>query len=516
VLWQVARIVNVLVLIPNQSAYRPLHAASSTKTTAADRLNLYSWFPFEFGTCGDSQEVYLIDEWLFENKGLFSKNAHLFPTKVPRNFMGCSLNVGVIGISPNVIMTENNTHNNGSTEYRLTGGAVEILKSIVEKMNLTACFLPPMLKFELETGMKMAAELDEGLSDILIGAIPLTPIVVTSSFEATIPYFQFDIKMLVPCPKSIHASEKILTTFSLSVWLTIGLVQLLTTAVFWCAGNGPYRSVGTETHTYQTLSNSFQNAWAVFMGVSVPRQPTASSLRVFFFLYVCFCFAISTVFQAFFVSYLVEPKYEKQLETLDDLLHSDIVYGYHPAINQFQDTLSFPEFVKFLEHKKLQEDCSDIRKCVERMVTQKGIAAVMSPLYVTYVAMEMGTVDVGKVVCSLHEVGASTGLIFLFKKGNPLLDRFNILMRRYLEAGLMENVVTELLHLASLKGAGRFGEAAGNQFFPFSVSHLMPAFVAFIVGTVFSSVVFIGELIVNCLCKSLKKLSGVRRLRNLY
>jgi hypothetical protein len=62
VMWQVARIVNVLVLIPNQSAYRPLHAGSSTKTAAADRLNLYSWFPFELGRCGETQDVILLYE----------------------------------------------------------------------------------------------------------------------------------------------------------------------------------------------------------------------------------------------------------------------------------------------------------------------------------------------------------------------------------------------------------------------------------------------------------------------
>jgi hypothetical protein len=516
VLWQVARIVNVLVLIPNQSAYRPLHAVSSTKTSAADRLNVYTWFPFKFGTCGETQEVFLIDEWLFESKEKFSKNAHPYPSKVPKNLMGCPLNVSTVGISPSVIMTENNTHNDGSTEYRLTGAAVEILELVGEKMNLTACFLPPLLKLELETTIKMIVELDEGLSDVLIGTIPLMPIVVTSSFEATIPYFHIDLKMLVPCPKPIHATEKILTTFSLSVWLTIGLVLLLTTAVFWCAGNGPYRSVGTETHTYRSLSNSFQNVWSVFMAVSVPRQPTASSLRVFFYLYVCFCFAISTVFQAFFVSYLVEPNYEKPLETLDDLLHSDIVYGYHPALNYFQDTVSFPEYVKFLEHKKLQEDCTDLRKCVERMITQRDIATVTVPLYATYVAMEMGTVDIDKLICSLDEILPSSGLIFLFKKGNPLLDRFNILMRRCLEAGLVESLWTELQHRASLKGAGRIEEGAGNHVFTFTVSHLMPAFVALIVGTVLSSVVFIGELIVNWLCKRLKQNSRVRRLRILY
>ena len=78
-------------------------------------------------------------------------------------------------------------------------------------------------------------------------------------------------------------------------------------------------------------------------------------------------------------------------------------------------------------------------------------------------------------------------------------------MRRYLEAGLLEKLWSELQHRASLKGGGRFGEAAGDVFFAFSFSHLMPAFVVLLVGTVWSSVVFIAELIVDCLCKRKKK-----------
>jgi len=229
-----------------------------------------------------------------------------------------------------VIMTENYTQNDGSTVYKLTGLSVDILKLVCEKMNLTALFPTPSLNLEVDSILKMFGDIEDDTSDVLTGQIPLVPVIFTSSFDATITYMHVNMKMLVPCPKAIPGTEKILTTFSLSVWLTTGLVLLLTTAVFWCAGKVPYRSVCNETHTYQSLSHCFHNAWAVFVGVSVPQQPTTSSMRVFFCLYVCFCFAISTVFQAFFVSYLVEPKYEKQLQTLDELLDSDVVYGYDP------------------------------------------------------------------------------------------------------------------------------------------------------------------------------------------
>jgi len=44
------------------------------------------------------------------------------------------------------------------------------------------------------------------------------------------------------------------------------------------------------------------------------------------------------------------------------------------------------------------------------------------------------------------------------------------------------------------------------NFFVFPLSHLMPVILVLIVGTVFSFVVFIAELIVKCLCKSKRKI----------
>ena len=505
VLWQVARIVNVVVLIPNQIPYRPLHAMSTTKTSA-DRLNLYTWFPFKLGVCGEIIDVILLDEWVFENNDTFSHNADFYPEKVPKNFMGCSIKVGTVGVNPYVIMTENYTQNDGSTAYKMTGLSLDIMKYVCEWLNLTYVFLPPSVNIELKAYLKTVMELNDGLSEVVAGIIPLSPVVLMSYFDATIPYLPAIVKTIVPCPKAIPGTDKLLTTFSLSVWLSIGFVLLLTATVFWFAGNGPYRSVHNESNIYQSLSSCIHNAWAVLMSVSVPQQPTTSNLRVFFILYVCFCFAISTVFQAFFVSYLVEPKYEKKIETLDELLDSDVVYGYYPSLHFAASTTTFHEFFNFVESKEPKEDCNDMRKCIERMITKRDIALINDPVLATYIAKELGTVDVSKFLCPQDETLISAFGTMIFKKGNPILDRFNVPMSRYLEAGLLEKLWAELQHRASLRIEGRFREAAGDMFFAFSISHLMPAFLVLLVGTVFSSVVFIGEIILNGLYKCRTKL----------
>jgi len=135
------------------------------------------------------------------------------------------------------------------------------------------------------------------------------------------------------------------------------------------------------------------------------------------------------------------------------------------------------------------------------MITKRDIAIVNNPLLVTCVARELGTVDVSKIICLFDETVISTFDSMLIKRGNPLLDRFNILMRKYVEAGFRDRLWAELKHLASLRGGGRLVEKACDGFFAFSISHLMPTFDVLIVGTVLSSAVFIAELIVKCLYK---------------
>ena len=116
-------------------------------------------------------------------------------------------------------------------------------------------------------------------------------------------------------------------------------------------------------------------------------------------------------------------------------------------------------------------------------------------MYAKYLASEMGIVDFNKVICSFDETFMSAGTIILFKKGNPLLDRVNVLLRRCLEAGLLQFRWSELQHRARLKSTGQLIDDSSDMFLPFAVVHLMPAFVVLVVGNILSSVVFTVELI---------------------
>jgi hypothetical protein len=51
----------------------------------------------------------LPDEWVIENNGRFSENAHLYPGKIPKYFRGFPNKISTLGIHTYVIKTENYT-----------------------------------------------------------------------------------------------------------------------------------------------------------------------------------------------------------------------------------------------------------------------------------------------------------------------------------------------------------------------------------------------------------------------
>jgi len=61
----------------------------------------------------------------------------------------------------------------------------------------------------------------------------------------------------------------------------------------------------------------------------------------------------------------VEPNYEKKIETLDELLDSDLVFGHNQLLLYLKESVSYPEIVNFFDQKKQKEVCLDIYSCVK-------------------------------------------------------------------------------------------------------------------------------------------------------
>lgn len=187
-LWKTRRIVNALIL------------RQSSHTAENPTFDLYTWFPYESGHCGEVKNIILLDQW---TTGRFSSNVHLFPNKIPRDLKGCPIQVATIHYPPFVIMTESYTNMDGSTTYMFRGLEIEYLLLISAVMNINIKFLPP-----IESNVLKLGELGEGRADIVIGAFP-TRFQQTIDEDPTKAYVYTTIKCYVPCPRPLPRTEGI-------------------------------------------------------------------------------------------------------------------------------------------------------------------------------------------------------------------------------------------------------------------------------------------------------------------
>jgi hypothetical protein len=287
-----------------------------------------------------------VDRCLSENKWQLSNNLSLFPNKIPKNLLGCPLRVSNAHLDPYVILQNNYTQPDGKKIYEYGGLEIEYVYLMSKAINMTVEFLPPAEGNFKDIHQMQLIEVLEGVSDVAIGRFPLNDVIV--AFADPTVLFSFDaLRWFIPCPRPASRMQRILGMYSSSVWITMLLIVSLSALVLWRSANSGYSSVVLESHHYRTVIYCAYNVWSIFMGVSVPKIPRSPKLRTFFFVFVRYSFVMNVVFQAFFISFLVNPGLHKPVSTFDELIESNLIYAEEPSIEFFLQATSYSEQKRF-------------------------------------------------------------------------------------------------------------------------------------------------------------------------
>jgi len=479
-LWNDHQIANSVIMVPN--VYE-----------SVIRFDLYTWFPYESGQCGKTQEVVLLDRCVLGNDRPLSTNISLFSSKTPLNIHGCPIRVSTQDTQPNIILAKNNK-TDGSITYEYKGTEALYLLLLSERMNMTLVLLtPPQKIYLMDFFVSSLSSVLSGDADIAMGNIPLHYLPLEYS-EPTIPYLHGTYKWYVPCARPIRRIDNLINLFTAPAWSVLVLLLVLSAVTFWCIANIHYSCVTKESISYSNLSQCCSTVWAVFLGVSVAEMPRTFRLRVFFFLFVCYCFAINTVFQAYFTSFLIDPIFDKQIHTFDELKSNKIRYLEHPSM---QDLSLFMNYNKDAKLTGVHERCGNYKQCLSRLLDGEKATMIILDMWAEYAASSLGR---GKVsLCAIDENEFSMGFTMYLSKGSLFRDRFNVLIQRCLEAGLGNKYWSQLTWNVTLQKLHEHGgddvASSHNEYFVFTVSHLGVAFCLLAFGCALSSIVFIAELL---------------------
>jgi hypothetical protein len=204
---------------------------------------------------------------------------------------------------------------------------------------------------------------------------------------------------------------------------------------------------------------------------------------------------MSTVFQAFFTSYLVDPGYQTQLTTLEEILESGIGFGYPPEFDVwYTDSSDW-------RHKELlskREACWPEETCIDRIRETGNFASLCQAWVVVH---NTNISSDHSLICPLNDVDTfPVFLSFYVPKGSFLLEFVNQLVSVATESGMAVKVDRD--RTCKNKDVADSREIFGD-YFVFTVSHLRVAFYVLFVGHGLSVLLFVGELLYYFILKKL-------------
>jgi hypothetical protein len=451
---------------------------STTGTAQGTHLELHTWYPYANSQSCDPAEgnvpvkVFTVRN-LKDIRGSDIFKAHFF-----KNLHGCPLRVQV-SIAPPLVNLPENVGHNDSKVYK-SGWAIELLRVIGKSLNVS-------LDIEGDQEIKFPS--------ILIGAYSMA--------EFTDPHFKEyvytryfltqNFAWYTPCSVRYRRWSRFFKIFSVDLWITFAVSMVLAVITVSCISRCRHKSHSHEFKSYSNIVSIAANIIAVSLSVGVDRQPRTASLRVFFLSWVCYSVAISTVFQAYFTTYLIEPGYKEQIKTLDQMLKSDMGFGfcgtYHLLYNGTSDI-----FDKAILENAVSFPDKDT--CFEWAIAQHNFSTVYDSFYMENFRSMLNWMDENKrpLLCQLEDGDVTThGYALLLTKGHPLLEYINDAIRHIIEGGIFMQINERSLFKKEIQS--KFNTYRFDDIYSaISVRHLQTAFYFLLMGYALALASFVTEI----------------------
>ncbi|KAJ9574326.1 hypothetical protein L9F63_026028 [Diploptera punctata] len=125
-----------------------------------------------------------------------------------------------------------------------------------------------------------------------------------------VPYYTQSLTFFVPHSKPNSRWPSLLRVFTWDIWIFIFIgLGVTALAVKYISGKSGF-------------GEPLFDLWSILLGVSV-NIPQEIHTRFIFFAWVIYSLCVNTVFQTYFTSYFIEPGFQHQIDTVEELRDSD-------------------------------------------------------------------------------------------------------------------------------------------------------------------------------------------------
>ncbi|KAJ9592887.1 hypothetical protein L9F63_015465 [Diploptera punctata] len=466
----------------------PVYMSTSINSlhVSNETIELYTWFPFSSNNCGRFKQIELINIWsLSSNKFLY--NTTIYPNKIPENFRNCQIRVATAEVPMQVKLLNRYVDNNNKTVYDLTGLEILSLSYIQDVLNLSVIYLLNEENDNFQSHFEMIFDVALGNADVAVSFFPLHSSVI-NIVEPTISYESDYIRWYVPCGRSVSRMDKIINIFTLSVWSAMLVIATSVLIALYCLGNSDYK----ESRSYQTYISILYNLISVVFGVSLRHLPRSSKVRIIFSLWLWYCFIVSTIFQVFFTSILIDPGNQKPITSLNELLKSKLKYAYSDGWGKYINATS-PEYDSKINLDRIPCENFD---CIELVINSTNFLTIYGSSTLQYFISTFGH-DSDLYICAMPENIFRIDIVMYLRKGSPFLTSFNSAIYQLLEYGFVIKYQNDMKYLLRNKKNSNRSKIieAGIKYFVFGIKHLIFSFYILLIGHVLSGVIFITELL---------------------
>lgn len=476
-LWNV-KVFNAVVALPN--------------ALNLSQFDIYSWFPFSEGRCGDMfNKFQIIDSCSF---GIIEKRINWFPQKVPHNLNGCPIKVRTVVWPPYVLSPEKKVEGT-ENQYIFTHGVeIMLMNTIAESANLS-------VNYTLSDTIQDWGLIDKNgtATGTLLHLIKEESDVAISSFAASIETHMFFDTIPYPIPESLkwcvpHADiypswKSFLTIVSTDTWCWFGFIFLIIGICLWKFS----RIQKMEIPLYKHLPNCLQVTFAVLFNVSIRIQPKTNTVRLLFLVWVIFSLHFNVAYQTSLISVFAKAKYEHQISTVQEIFGKNLNLWFLPTEKRF-----FSNAEDWLSAKVLQNwrDCKDINECLYKTAFLKDSAVCTPTMYLTFIKDRFVTRSGDpRLYCFKNNI-VTYPLEMLLRKGFPFKNYFTALIGRITSSGLMDHWKKQILFF-KLESTSLVSEDDNTVQFKLTIDHLKIVFIQLGIGYVLSFLVMLLEIYVN-------------------
>jgi hypothetical protein len=209
---------------------------------------------------------------------------------------------------------------------------------------------------------------------------------------------------------------------------------------------------------------------------------------------VCYSVAISTVFQAYLTTFLIEPGYVEPIKTVEQMLASDMKFGFYEQLEVFFEKV--PGSVdSYILNNSLKG--THVGPLFNWAAFYQNMSILFEHLNIE-ICRDLGKLrDENKrpLLFELEDGGVTrVEMLLLVYRGNPLLELINNVIDRMVEAGIvlhikkMEFHKERILSIPDILGPH-------DTYSAFGVSHLQTAFYLLMLGYLLAIACFVTEIV---------------------